>query len=127
MVVVKMKGQIFIITSIMVLVTLFLLRVNTQTFEIEEDEQFYDNYNNLRNELVNTIDLSLVNQENININLDGFITFSTNVLKRKGFTEDVNYTVSINGNERTVDMNVSLKSDKSEILENIIIKRRVYT
>ena len=127
MVVVKMKGQIFIITSIMVLVTLFLLRVNTQTFEIEEDEQFYDNYNNLRNELANTIYLSLVNHENININLDGFIAFSTNVLKRKGFTEDVNYTVSINGNERTVDMNVSLKSDKSEILENIIIKRRVYT
>jgi len=121
-----MKGQIFIITSIMVLVTILLLRVNTQTFEIEEDEQFYDNYNNLRNELVNTIDLSLVNQESININLDAFIAFSTNVLKRKGFTEDVNYTVSINGNERTVDMNVSLKSGKSEILENIIIKRRVY-
>ena len=122
-----MKGQVFLITSIMVLVAIFLIRINTQTFEVGDDNLFYDIYDNLRVELINTIDLSLINQENINNNLDDFIAFSTNSLKRRGFTEDINYTVSINGNERTIDMNISLKSDKSEILENIIIKRSVYT
>ncbi len=121
-----MKGQIFVITSIMILIAIFLIRINTYTFEVKQDELFYENFDNLRTELINTIDVSLVNQDNINTNLDDFIAFSTNVLKRRGFEEDVNYTVSINGNERTINMNVSLKSDKSEILENLIINRRVY-
>ena len=122
-----MKGQIFVITSIMILIAIFLIRINTYTFEVKQDELFYENFDNLRTELINTIDVSLVNQDNINTNLDDFITFSTNVLKRRDFEEDVNYTVSINGNERTININVSLKSDKSEILENLIINRRVYT
>ena len=122
-----MKGQVFVLTSIMVLIAIFLIRINTQTFEIGDDDLFYENYDNLRTEMINTIDLSLINQEDVYTNLDDFISFSTNTLKRRGFAEDVNYTVLINGNERTIDMNVSLKSDKSEILENIIIKRSVYT
>ena len=104
-----------------------LIRINTYTFEIKEDELFYENFDNLRTELINTVDISLFNQDNVYTNLDDFIAFSGNVLKRRGFEEDVKYTVSINGNERTISMNISLKSDKSEILENLIINRRVYT
>lgn len=125
--VVKMKGQIFIITSIMVLIAIFLVRINTHTFDIQEDELFFESYRNLRTELINTVDLSLVNQQDTSTNLNDFISFSSQILKQRGFEQDVNYTVSINDNARTVDMNVSLKSTKSEILENLIINRTVYT
>jgi len=122
-----MKGQIFIIASILILLALFLIRINTYTFEILEDELFYESFNNLKNELINTIDISLVNQEDLSTNLNDFITFSKGALKQRGFIESVNYSISVNGNERTINMNISLKSEKSEILDNLIIKRKVYT
>jgi len=122
-----MKGQIFIIASILILLALFLIRINTYTFEILEDELFYESFNNLKNELINTIDISLVNQEDLSTNLNDFITFSKDALKQRGFIESVNYSISVNGNERTINMNISLKSEKSEILDNLIIKRKVYT
>jgi hypothetical protein len=118
-----MKGQIFIL----ILLALFLIRINTYTFEILEDELFYESFNNLKNELINTIDISLVNQEDLSTNLNDFITFSKDALKQRGFIESVNYSISVNGNERTINMNISLKSEKSEILNNLIIKRKVYT
>ena len=48
-------------------------------------------------------------------------------MKQRGFEEDVDYLLTISGTNITVDMNISLKSDKSEILDNIIIKRKVYS
>lgn len=122
-----MKGQIFIIASVLILLSLILIRINTRTFEIKEEKLFYENFLNLKNELINTVDISLLNQESISNNLDGFITFSRDVFKQKGYEESVNYSISTLGNSRTVFLNISLKSDDSEILENLIINRKVYS
>jgi len=122
-----MKGQVFIITSALILLSLLLIRINTMTFEIREEKLFYENFLNLKNELINTIDLSLINQEILSTNLDDFIGFSTDLFKKRGYGESVNYSISTSGNLRTIYLNISFKSDDSEILENLIINREMYS
>jgi hypothetical protein len=118
-----MKGQIFIITSILILIALLLIRANTKTIEIEPEELFYENFLNLRNELISTIDLSLLNGDVVSTNMNNFISFSTGVLKKKGYDETVTYFVDGN----VIYLNVSLSSGRSYLKENLIINRTVYT
>lgn len=123
-----MKGQVFIITSILILIALIVVRINTQTFEIKAEETFYEDFLNLKNELINTIDLSiLTDTANLESNLVDFISFSKNVFQKRGYNEDVTYLITINGNTRIIYLNVSLNSSKSYLKENLIINRTVYT
>ena len=123
-----MKGQVFIITSVLILIALMVVRINTQTFEIKTDEMFYEDFSNLKNELINTIDFSILTDvTNLENNLNDFISFSTNVLKKRGYNEDVSYIITVNGDTRIIYLNVSLNSSKSYLKENLIINRTVYT
>ena len=123
-----MKGQVFIITSVLILIALMLVRINTQTFEIETEKTFYDDFSNLKNELINTIDFSiLTDMTNLESNLNDFISFSTNSFKKRGYDEDVSYLITVNGDNRVIYLNVSLNSSKSYLKENLIINRTVYT
>jgi hypothetical protein len=121
-----MKGQIFIVTSIMVLLALFILRASTRTADVSQSESFYQAFSNLKGELIRTVDLSLINQESVPTRLDDFILFSKEVYARKGYSESVNYTVSP-GVTTTVLINVSLSSGNSYLTEDLIISRRVYS
>ena len=118
-----MKGQVFMIVSLFILLFLFLLRLNTQTLDLSPKDLFYEDFSNLKNELVKTIDISLLNQENLQNNMNDFITFSTDFYKNKGYTEDVNYSISTLGSVTTVYLNVSLASSNSYLKENLIINR----
>jgi len=121
-----MKGQIFIIASVLILLALFITRLNTQTSYAKQDELFYEVFSNLKNELIKTVDFSLVEQESISDRLDDFISFSKDILKERGYTESVTYSIS-QGPTTIVYMNVSLSSKNSYLLENLIINRTVYT
>jgi len=122
-----MKGQIFIIASILVLLALFITRLNTQTVDVGQDEMFYEGFSNLKTELIKTVDLSLLNQlSDLQPNLNDFIGFSKEVFKKRGYTESVTYSIS---SEHTivVYMNISLSSKNYYLLENLIINRTVYS
>jgi len=122
-----MKGQIFIIASILVLLALFITRLNTQTVDVGQDEMFYESFSNLKTELIKTVDLSLLNQlSDLQPNLNDFIGFSKEVFKKRGYTESVTYSIS---SEHTivVYMNISLSSKNYYLLENLIINRTVYS
>lgn len=121
-----MKGQIFIIASILVLLALFITRLSTQTVDVRQDELFYESFTNLKNELIKTIDISLINQDSVSANLNDSIDFSTNVFKKKGYVENVAYSIS-SGPTTIVYMNVSLSSRNYYLIENLIINRTVYT
>jgi hypothetical protein len=125
----EMKGQVFMIVSLFILLFLFLLRINTQTIDVKQDDLFYEDFSNLKNELISTIDISLLNQENIQNNLNDFITFSTNNYNNKGYTEDVTYSISTSGDVTTIYLNISLTSSNSYLKENLIINRtlKVFT
>lgn len=118
-----MKGQVFMIVSIFILLFLFLLRINTQTIDVKPDDLFLKDFSNLKNELIRTIDISLLNQENLEGNLNSFIVFSTSVYKNKGYTEDVEYSVSTTGDSTAVHLNISLSSTNSYLKESLIINR----
>lgn len=124
---VEMRGQVFIITSVLILIALLVVRINTQTFEIKSDEMFYDDFSNLKNELINTIDFSIMTNANLENNLVDFISFSKNVFKKRGYNEGVTYLITVNGDNRIVYLNISLNSSKSYLKEDLIINRTVYT
>ena len=122
-----MKGQIFIIASVLILLALLVTRLSTRTIDIKQDEIFYESFSNLKSEIIKTVDLALINQESVSDRLDDFIGFSKDVFNKKGYTEAVNYQISQNGGTTIVYLNVSLTNDKSYLLDSLIINRTVYT
>lgn len=121
--VVRMKGQVFILISVFVLLFLFSLRISTQAIDVSTRDMFSEDFTNLRDELVRTVDVSLINQESLQTNLDDFIAFSNEFYRRKGYTEDVQYSISSLGDVTTVYLNVSLNSSSSYLMQGLIINR----
>jgi hypothetical protein len=122
-----MKGQIFIMVAVLVLISLILIRSGTKPFVIKPKSLLFEDFLNLKNELITTVDISLLRQEDISNNLDNFISFSTDILEQRGYETSVNYSVSISGSLTTVYMNVSLELGDSYLKDNLIIERTVYT
>ena len=120
-----MKGQVFVITAVFVLIFILSLRINTQTSEATDDSAFLSDFENLRGELVRTVDFSLVNQQSVQSNLDDFIYFSSEFNKRKGYEQSVVYTVNSDASKVTVSMNVTLSSKSSYLMQSIIVNRTV--
>jgi hypothetical protein len=122
-----MKGQIFVMMAVLVLIALLLLRNAIRPSEIKPENFLYENFVNLKNELIKTVDISILNQENVSTNLNSFITFSKDVLGRKGYNEDVKFDISTHDNTTEVHMNVTLKLENSFIEDKFIINRMVYS
>lgn len=118
-----MKGQIFIVSSVLILLVLFLLRVSTKTIDTPTSEVFYESFSNLKGELIRTVDLALLNHEDVSASLDDFIAFSKSVYAKKGYSESVNYTIS----SPVTTLNISLTSQDSYLTESLIINRTVYS
>ncbi|MEM3609612.1 MAG: hypothetical protein QXK49_03030 [Candidatus Aenigmatarchaeota archaeon] len=121
-----MKGQIFIIISVLILIALYMTSTSIKTTNVKHDETFYQSFTNLKNELIKTIDLSLINQENLEENLNDFIDFSKEVFKKRGYIEKVEYSISY-GQPIVIYLNVSLSSANSYLLDSLIINRTVYS
>lgn len=122
-----MKGQIFIMVAILVLVVLFIMRSGTRPFVIKPKSLLFENFLNLKNELINTVDTSILKQQDISSNLDNFMNFATDIFEQKGYEADLNYSISTSGNEITVFMNLSLELEDSYLRDNLIVNRKVYT
>ena len=118
-----MKGQVFILISVFVLLFLFSLRISTQAIDVSTGDIFSEDFYNLKDELVRTVDISLINQESLQTNLDDFIAFSKEFYSRKGYKEDVQYSISSVGDMTTVYLNVSLNSSSSYLMQGLIINR----
>lgn len=118
-----MKGQVFVLISIFVLIFLFSLRMGTETVEIMEEDKFLVDFENLKTELVRTIDMSLLNQQSVNNNLNSFIVFSKDFYARKGYDEDVTFSIDSNGNATSVLLNITMQAGNSYLNEELIISR----
>lgn len=122
-----MKGQIFVMIAVLVLIALLLLRNSIRHSTIKPEDFLYESFVNLKNELIKTMDISILNKENVSTNLNNFITFSKDVLGRKGYIEDVKFDVSTHGNTTEVNMNITLELENSFIEDKFIINRTVYS
>lgn len=121
-----MKGQIFIMTAVLVLIALILLNNAIKPVEIKPENFLYENFINLKNELIKTVDISILNQEDVSTNLNDFIIFSKDVLKQRGYEENVNFEIIKYENTTEVYMNITLKLENSFIEDKFIINRTVY-
>jgi len=122
-----MKGQMFIIISVIVLLALILLKNAIKPAETRTENFIYENFVNLKDEMIKTIDLSILNKEDVSTNLNSFITFSKTVLGSKGYNEDVRYNTIFYGNTTEVHMNITLRLENSFIEDRFIINRTVYS
>jgi hypothetical protein len=121
-----MKGQIFILGSVMVLIALLLLQNAIRPLETTQKSNLYESFSNAKTEMTRTVDMSLLKGEDVSTNLDSFITFSKDVMKKRGYTEDATYSISSFGRIFSVQMNLSISSGSSFIQDEFIINRTVY-
>ena len=124
--VVQMKGQVFIILAVFLLIGLILLRVSTRT-TLEKPQDFLsENFVNLKNELTKAVDISLLKNESVQTNLDEFISFSTEVFRLRGYLENVNYSIGQVANKTTVDFQVDLSFGNEYLNDSFKVERTVY-
>ena len=122
-----MKGQFFVLMAVMFLIALILLRNAIQQPEIKTDNYLYESFTNLKSELIRTVDISLLNNEDVSTNLNEFILFSKEVLGNRSFVEDVKFNLISYDNTTEVHMNITLTQGNSFIEDKFIINRTVYS
>jgi hypothetical protein len=121
-----MKGQVFILASVMILIALLLLQNAIRPLEATPKSNLQESFSNAKAEIVRTVDLSLLNGEDVSTNLDSFILFSKDVMKKRGYVQDASYSISSFGRIFSVQMNLSISYGSSFIQDEFIINRTVY-
>lgn len=122
----KMKGQVFIILTAFLLLGLILLRVSTKTIMEKPQDLLPENFLNIKNELVQTVDISLMKNEDLQTNLNEFISFSKDVLRQKGYTEEVQYVINKVGGTTTVNFELILSFGNEYLNDSFKVERTVY-
>ncbi len=117
-----MKGQIFIVVSILIVVSLLGLSIGMKNIIIEES-YIQDYFVNTRSEVKNTIELSLLSEEDFSNNLDAYILFSTQVLEDKGITQDISYIID----PTEILVNIYLEKGEEYYSDQIVVQRGVYS
>jgi len=121
-----MKGQIFLLACVLILIGLLILRINTSPVYEQSKSNLYNHYYNLKNEFVKIVDKALLKQDPLASKLDDFISFSKQVLQEKGIQEDVDYDITEIGEKKVITIDLSLSSGDSYLNNTIIISRVVY-
>ena len=117
-----MKGQIFIVVSILIVISLLGLSIGMDQIVVKES--YTQNYFvNVRDEIKNTIDLALLNEEDYKQALDDYIVFSNKVLNKKGIIQKVSYTES----KKSLMVDIYLEKEEEYYRDEIVIPTGVYT
>lgn len=121
-----MKGQVFIILTVFLLLGLILLRVSTRTITEKPESFLSENFLNMKNELTKTVDIALLKNESVATDLNQFISFSTDTLKQRGYVESVLYSINQIDNTTTVSVEASLSLGNDYLNESFEVERTVY-
>jgi hypothetical protein len=120
-----MKGQVFVLISIFVLIFLFSVRLGTETVDVMQKDLFLQDFGKLKAETVRTIDMSLLNKQSVQTNLDNFIDFAKNYYAGRGYQVDVQYNIDSLGTNTSVLLNITMQNTNSYLSESLIISRNV--
>ncbi len=102
-----MKGQSFLIISIIFIIILALIKANINFQKFQEDKSFGIEFENIKEEMVRSVEFSIYEKENITKNLESFAEFARNSFKRRAL--DVNSLIlecMVENNEA----NISIKN-----------------
>lgn len=137
-----MKGQIFIIISIIVLIVLIMIKMETSLRGEYYKDGLEEDFENIKNEYEETIEISLFQKQspyNIETNMNNFSSFIINKYEQKNYTIKTLYSFAfVNSSDiivvignflgktiRNVSLNVSNENDFiSVILNKDSIQRR---
>ncbi len=121
-----MKGQIYLITAVFIVIMLVFLRVGTMSTSDLQKDVFYDDIQDLKEEYIHIVDVSILNSENITDNLDDFALFTKDYYNQKSINHTVLYDVSQTSSSSTVDFYIYLGNDKSYLSDMFTVERIVY-
>ena len=117
-----MKGQMYVTVAILMIVALFALKIGTTGFVSPMEPDINNVYKNVKNEIVDLIELSLLNEEDVSTNLDQFIKFTGDVLDSRGYSQDIIY--QIDGYNTKV--NLYLEYNGNFINDTFVVNKRLY-
>jgi hypothetical protein len=101
-----MKGQSFLIIAIIFITILALIKANI-SFQKFEKESFGFEFENVKEEIVRSVEFSIYEKENITKNLENFVDFARNSLKRKTLNLKA---IILEGFIENNELNISLKN-----------------
>lgn len=117
-----MKGQIFIVVSILVTISLLAIAMTT-SITIEPENYLQNYFVNIRAELTETASYALLDGTDVGSALDEYILFSKNILEQKGYVQTVTYSED----SQFVTIDIYLGRGEEYYSDLIIIDKRVYT
>ena len=117
-----MKGQIFIVSAIIVAVLLLALAINIKPVYTSTD--YLQNYfTNVRTEIIDTFESALLSGEDYTNVLDEYVAFSEDVLSNKGIEQQITYYENSSG----VVVDIYLERGEEYYSDQIIIPLGVYS
>jgi hypothetical protein len=102
-----MKGQSFLIISIIFIIILALIKANISFQEFQEDKSFGIEFENTKEEMVRSVEFSVYEKENISRNLESFAEFARDSFKRRALNLNSLILEAIVENDK---LNVSVKN-----------------
>ncbi|MFH8086470.1 MAG: hypothetical protein QW609_01450 [Candidatus Aenigmatarchaeota archaeon] len=102
-----MKGQAFLIVAIIFVTILALIKINASFPHIKEDKTIFFEFENVKEEMIKSVEFSLYEKENITKNLENFADFARSFFRRKALNLNLLLleVLAENGN-----LNISLKN-----------------
>ena len=118
-----MKGQVYIIVTILILIFLILIKIETDLPVYQTEVPLSDYYFNIRQEATDTVDLALLNEQDIGTSLDGFISLISSSLDKQGIENSMDYVIEVNGNNVKITFDLYLSSGQSFLSDSIVVER----
>lgn len=81
-----MKGQAFLIIAFIFITILALIKISLSFLEIKEDKTLFLEFENVKEEIVRSVEFSINQKENITKNLESFADFARKSFRRKAST-----------------------------------------
>ncbi|MEM7818908.1 MAG: hypothetical protein QW403_02075 [Candidatus Aenigmatarchaeota archaeon] len=78
-----MKGQAFLIIAIIFITILALIKASISFLEIKQDESLFLEFENVKEEMIRSVEFSINQKENITKNLESFANFARKSFKRR--------------------------------------------
>lgn len=117
-----MKGQMYITITVLIIVALFALKMGTASFDGNINPDMNKIYMNIKDEIKDTLEISLLNNEDVSANLDDFLDFTESSLEKRGYTQDITYEISGN----SIKINLYLEHDGNFINDTFIVSGEIY-
>ncbi|MCD6476917.1 MAG: hypothetical protein J7K26_01975 [Candidatus Aenigmarchaeota archaeon] len=115
-----MKGQAYTILAIFLVVSLLSLSLLFKENHIEKTN-IQSIFLNVKNEIIKTVELSILDDNDISTNLDDFILFLNKYLESRNYNIETKYTI----NTDKVEIYLKISDKNSYIQDKFNINRKI--